>query len=256
MKKVLITFCLFFFVQINAFSQTVYVLDLKKDLILGTLSLGMGIVPFFVNNEPDYVHGILNKNEINSFDRCFMFSYKKYFDLISDYTAYGLALLPVISMIPNIKHKNTVLTYGIMYSEAVLLTVGTAFTLKRAINRYRPYMYDNGIPDGKERDFHNSFPSGSTSFAFLSSTFLSVTFSKEYPESKWKLPVILGSYTLATGIASMRIYSGSHFVTDVFIGAVIGSLYGGLIPLLHSKNNNHELALVPAGNGITVSLRF
>ena len=256
MKTALIIFCLFCFAKTNAVSQTVYALDLKKDLIIGALSLGMGITPFFVNNEPGLVPEILNKNEVNRFDRALMFSHKKYLDLISDNSAYGLALLPIISIVPNIRHGSTVLTYAVMYSEALLFTYGTAFTLKSIIDRYRPYMYDNGIPLGKERDFHNSFPSGAASFSFLSSTFFSVTFSQEFPESKWKFPLILGSYALATGIASMRVYSGSHFVTDVLIAAVIGSMYGGLIPLVHTKNNNNELALIPNGNGITVLLRF
>ena len=117
-------------------------------------------------------------------------------------------------------------------------------------------MYADGVPDGKERDFHNSFPSGAATFSFLSSTFLSITFSQEFPESKWKWPVILGSYTLAAGVASMRVYSGSHFLTDVFVGAIIGSMYGGLIPLLHLKNNNRNFTLTPNVNGMAISFRF
>jgi membrane-associated phospholipid phosphatase len=118
-------------------------------------------------------------------------------------------------------------------------------------------MYTDGLPGGKEDDYYNSFPSGSTAYAFLGATFLSTTFSREYPESKWKLPVILGSYTLASGIASMRILSGSHFPSDVLIGAVIGSLYGWLIPVLHIKDNNkNNLSMNLTGNGILVSLSF
>jgi undecaprenyl-diphosphatase len=251
MKKVIV--CLFyFFCMQNTFSQTIYELNTRRELIVGTLSLGVSIVPFFVNNKPDNVPDMLNKNKVNSFDESLMFSYNKPLDIISSNGAYGIALFPIISMMANIKDKNTALTYGIMYSEALLLTYGTIYTLKNAVIRYRPYMYADGVPDGKENDYYNSFPSGSTSFAFLGATFLSTTFSQEFPESKWKNPIIIGSYTLATGIASMRILSGNHFLTDVFAGALISSFYGWLIPCLHLKNDSKRLAIVPTGNGIIV----
>ena len=242
--------------QMNAFSQSVYTLDLKKDLFIGALSLGAGITPFLIKNEPENMPGILNKNRVNNFDRPLMFSHNRPLDLISDYAPFGLALLPAISVIPNIEHTDVVLTYCIMYSEALLLTYGTVFSLKSAIIRYRPYMYANGVPSGKEKDYYNSFPSGAASFAFLSATFLSTTFSQEFPESKWKFPIIFGSYTLAVATGAMRILAGSHFLTDVLAGAAISSIYGWLIPWLHLRNNNDKLALIPIGNGIMVSLRF
>lgn len=117
-------------------------------------------------------------------------------------------------------------------------------------------MYSYGIPDGKESDYYNSFPSGSTSYAFLGATFLSTTFSNEYPESKWKLPITIGSYTLATGIASMRIISGSHFLSDVLVGAAIGTFYGLAIPVLHENNNGNNLSINFTGNRLMVSLRL
>ncbi|MDR0411846.1 MAG: phosphatase PAP2 family protein [Treponema sp.] len=42
-------------------------------------------------------------------------------------------------------------------------------------------------------------------------------------------------YTLAAEIASMRIVSGSHFLTDVLTGAAIGSFHGWIIPFLHKR---------------------
>jgi membrane-associated phospholipid phosphatase len=143
-----------------------------------------------------------------------------------------------------------------MYAEALLFTFGTQYLLKSAIIRYRPYMYEDGIPDGKGNDYYNSFPSGATSLAFFGATFLSTTFSDEFPESKWKLSIITGSYTLAIGVASLRILSGCHFLTDVFMGAAIGSLYGWLIPWLHLRNDNEKISIVPTGNGLIVSLKF
>jgi membrane-associated phospholipid phosphatase len=258
MKKLLSFFCLLFCIQINTFSQSVYGVELKKDLIIGTLALGIGVSPFFINNEPENIPGILNKNKVNGFDRYLMFSYNKPLDLFSDYTPYGLALLPVISIIPNMQYANTLLTYGIMYGESLLLLYGTERLLKNSIIRFRPYMYAGGVPAGKENDYYNSFPSAATAFAFLSAAFLSTTFSREFPESQWKLPIIIGSYTLAAGIGAMRVFSGAHFPTDVLSGAAIGLLYGWLVPRLHLKNgnkNNEKFTIIPTGNGIRFLLK-
>ena len=230
---------------------------MKKDIIIGAISLGLGITPFFINNEPENIPDALSKNRVNGFDRPLMSSYNKPLDIFSDYyCGFTLAALPVISLIPNIQDKNTVVTYGIMYAESLLLTYGTVFTLKDIIIRYRPYMYADGVPDGKEKDYHNSFPSSATAFSFLGVTFLSTTFFQEFPESKWRLPIAIGGYTLAIGTGAMRIVSGAHFLTDVLTGAAIGSLYGWLIPWLHLKNENQKYAIVPTGNGIIVLLKF
>ena len=255
--KFLAIFCLFCCIQMELFSQSVFALEPKKDLIIGAISIGIGIIPLIINNEPGYIPGILNSNEVNPFDRIFIFSYKRNLNLFSDnILPYAMALLPIIPIIPNARYSNTVFTYSVMYSQALLLNYGTVFTLKGVINRYRPYMYADGVPDGKEMDFHNSFPSAAASFAFLSATFFSVTFSQEFPESKWKWPVILGSYTLATGVASMRVFSGAHFLTDVLVGAAIGSIYGSLIPMLHLRKNNRNFTLTPNVNGLAISLRL
>ncbi|MDR1128912.1 MAG: phosphatase PAP2 family protein [Treponema sp.] len=253
MKKLLFVFCIFCCIQMNVSPQSIYSVGLKKDLIIGTLSLGIGIGPFFIDNKPENTPGILDRNEVNAFDRSLMFPHNKPLDIISDNVPFALALLPVISIIPNIKHKNTLLTYSIMYSESLLLTYGTVFSLKNSIIRYRPYMYADGIPDGKEKDYYNSFPSSATAFAFLSATFLSTTFSCEFPESKWKIPVIAGSYALAAGIGAARILTGAHFLTDVLAGAAAGSLYGWLIPRLHLRNDNKDIRIIPTGNGMMVS---
>jgi undecaprenyl-diphosphatase len=255
MRKILFV-CFHLALAFHGYGQSVYTFDWKKDALIGTLSLGVFASPFFINNEPDQIPASWDKNDINGFDRSIMFPYNKTIDLISDYGVYGLLTLPVISLIGNIDDTNAWLTYGIMYSEAFLATFGTKDLLKNAIVRYRPYTYENGVPRGKEDDYYNSFPSGSTALAFLSATFLSTTFSSEYPESKWKIPVIAGSYTLAAGIASMRIVSGSHFLSDVFVGAAIGSLCGWLLPFLHTRQNEkNNLTINFTGNGISVSIK-
>ncbi len=256
MKKICTALCSFL-ISLNAFSQSAFTFDLHKDALLGVAALGIFASPFLIENIPANVPVDLSKNDINAFDRSLMFSYNETLDKISDYGVYALLALPLISLTGNIKDKNAWLTYGIMYGEALALTFGTKDLLKNAIIRYRPYMYSGGIPGGLADDYYNSFPSGSTALAFLSAGFLSATFSAEYPDSKWKIPVIAGAYTLAAGAGAARIVSGSHFLTDVFAGAAIGSLYGWLIPLLHKKENtDNNISLHLTGKGFVVGMKF
>ncbi|MDR3019649.1 MAG: phosphatase PAP2 family protein [Treponema sp.] len=256
MKKALFLLIFFCCFQNNIFSQSSYSLNPEKDTLIGFISLSAGIMPFFINFTPETAPDILNENNINSFDRFFLSSYKHIPDLVSDYSAYGLAFFPLISIITNISDTKDIITYAVMYSEALLLSYGTTFSLKGLILRNRPYMYSHGIPEGKENDYFNSFPSGAATFAFLGATFFSVTFYQDYPESKWGLPLIITSYSLATAIAATRVASGAHFVTDALAGAAIGSLYGWLIPWLHLKNNNKKFEIIPAGNGIAFKMNF
>jgi undecaprenyl-diphosphatase len=172
-------------------------------------------------------------------------------------SAYGLLVLPALSLIGNRTDRNVIATYGIMYVEAFLLTYGTKEFLKNAINRYRPYCYFDGAPGDQSSEYADSFPSGHTSLAFMAAGFLSATFLTEYPDSKWRVPVVGISYSLAAGIAAGRILSGSHFLTDVIAGAAIGSLYGYLIPALHVKKGDTErITFTPLVNGFMLSVKL
>ncbi|MDR2782327.1 MAG: phosphatase PAP2 family protein [Treponema sp.] len=256
MKKLMTFFCLLP-TAFHGYAESVFTYDMTKDIAIGSLALGVFVSPFFVSNEPERVPTAPDKNRVNAFDRSLMFPYNKPLDLISDFGVYGLLALPALSLAGNFTDKNALLTYSIMYTEAVLLTFGTKELLKNAIIRFRPYVYDNGVPAGLEDDYYNSFPSGSTSLAFLSAGFLSATFLAEHPDSPLNAPVVAGAYALAAGVAACRIFSGSHFLTDVLTGAAIGSLYGWAIPLLHKKQRaENNVSITITGTGIVASIDF
>ena len=256
LKRVLVVFCLFF-ICFNLNSQSVFTYNAKKDIVIGTMAGIIFGVPFFLNNEPENIPTGLNKDNINGFDRTFMFSYNKPLDITSDIIVYGLLALPIFSLSGNFRNKDAWLTYGIMYTESVLLVYGTCETLKKSIVRYRPYCYSGDIPSGLENDYYKSFPSRHTVFAFMSAGFLTATFFAEHPESSWKIPIMIGSYALASGVAAFRISSGVHFLTDVLAGASIGSLYGWIIPMLHKKQGSeNNMAIHFVGNGIIATLKI
>jgi len=74
-----------------------------------------------------------------------------------------------------------------------------------------------------------------------------------YPDSKWKPYVWTFSLLAASTVGYMRYESGSHFPSDILVGAVVGGAVGYVVPLLH-KTDDDKFSIVPEGSGF--QLRF
>ncbi|MDR1247934.1 MAG: phosphatase PAP2 family protein [Treponema sp.] len=240
----------------RGFAESAYTYSLRKDLVIGSLSIGVFAAPFFMDSRPR--DDSFSRDSVNDFDRPLMFPYDRDLDKAGDVILYTLAALPLAPAIRNYKDPNALLTYGIMYAEAFMLANGTKDILKNIARRNRPYAYFGPVPSGLEDDCYKSFPSGHTSIAFMSAGFLTSIVLKDYPDSGWKTPLVGIGYSLAMVVAVNRIRSGSHFLTDVIAGAAIGSLYGYLVPALHlnKKQNSAGIVLAPLMNGFVFFYRF
>ena len=253
MKRCFVLLCLIAS-SFNCFAESVYTLDPAKDLIIGSASLGLSVSSFFVSRSADNAskdNFPLSKGGVNSFDCGLMYKYNKPLDLAGDFILYGLMAMPVASLAGNLYNGNAWATYGVMYAESALLVFGTCEILKNSMLRYRPYCYFGDVPSGKGSDYYKSFPSRHTAFAFMSAGFLTSTFFTEYPDSPWKIPLSAASYSLAAGVGISRVFSGSHFISDVLAGAALGSVYGYLIPLLHLRKDRATSAGVRQNPGLS-----
>ena len=257
MRKLFIIFCITA-ISFSCFAESVYTFNLPKDIILGSVSLGLTVSSLFINRSANAIseNDILSRDSVNSFDRGLMFEYNKPIDIFSDIIVYSVITMPVLSLVGNFKDANALITYGVMYGESLLFVFGTCEFFKNTILRYRPYNYFGDVPAGKESDYFKSFPSRHTAFAFMSAGFLTSTFFAENPGSPWKVPLCAAAYTLAAGVGVSRISSGNHFTSDVLAGVAIGSLYGYLIPRLHLRKKHDGISLVPLTNGFLVSLEL
>ena len=185
----------------------------------------------------------LDPQEVNSFDRPFMAPYSKTLDDLSLVPAIAVALSPAVLLT---QPSSEYLTIGLMYIESFAITYGSKELIKFLVHRERPYMYDANTPMSlvQDEEHNESFLSGHTALAFNGASFASYVFCKYNPDSKWKIPVIAASYSLAAATAAMRVASGCHFVTDVLAGAALGTVIGIAVPALHT---------LPAKENVTVS---
>jgi undecaprenyl-diphosphatase len=208
-------------------------------------------------NRQEYKGKLYDKDDVNGFDRKLMHSYSKKRDRAGDcLVALTMATPAVLAF----TEKEEWLTCGVMYAETLLIANGIKEMTKLTVTRARPYMYyepstfpEDDIDDG---DWANSFPSGHSTIAFASATFTSYTFSKYFPDSSLKIPVIAGSYAMACGVAALRISSGNHFMSDVLAGAAIGTTVGFLVPWLHTFNAKHDLNVTLLSNGFSFAKKF
>lgn len=222
-------------------------------LFYGTTILYRHLAPF-----PEYTGEMYDKSAVNAVDRIAMQPYSYTFDVGGTiFCALSMALLPAGIFAYEYGTKQLpikeVFTAGVMYAEAVLFASGVKDVIKLSVKRLRPYMYfeekdAEGLTSG---DYMLSFPSGHTTYAFLGASFVSYTFCSYFPESKWKLPLVVASYTLAGATGALRMCSGNHFFTDVVGGAVLGSIIGLGVPFLHTvfakrQNRALELSLISA----------
>ena len=243
-------------------SETFKLSPLKDGILLGSgilLSGGDLILDNALKiNRQEYDGKPFDKDDVNPFDRAFMHSYSKNRDKAADFLLVANLLSPAILVLTD---KEEWFTCGLMYAETLLISNGIKELTKLAVNRSRPYMYYDAATypkdDVEEGDWANSFPSGHSTMAFASATFTSYTFWNYFPDSPWKIPVTAGCYTMAAGVAVLRLSSGNHFMTDVLTGALIGSATGILVPWLHHFNSKQEdIKVSLLGNGFSLTLNL
>ncbi len=114
-----------------------------------------------------------------------------------------------------LSHDKITIRKGSYIVQSIAVSTFVSVVLKYTINRERPYENDPSVI--KAGSGHGStFPSSHTSIAFATATSLSFAYPKWY--------VIIPSYLWAGFVGYSRLYLGMHYPTDVFAGAVTGTL--------------------------------
>ncbi len=101
---------------------------------------------------------------------------------------------------------------------------------KGAFKRARPYTYD-GVIDVRHTTGY-SFPSGHSQNYALQASLIGCEYFKNNKNKKYRiiLGVCLGVVGLLVGLS--RVYLGQHFLSDVLVGLLLGTLFGIGLELL------------------------
>ncbi len=254
MKRIFITASILVIAlsQLQAQESTAAYSLSRTDIAIGAVSAGL----FGVSLATEGSAGAQTpESSISRIDRMWMSGYSAGLDKAGTISACAALMLPAISAAGQLDNAGNLAVYGVMYAEAFLLTTALKDLIKDGVSRWRPYTYEESFSSPGDDDYHNSFPSGHTAYAFLGAAFLSTTFSAQYPDSDYRKAVYGLSYSVATLTALLRIASGEHFISDVAAGAVLGSLTGWLVPFLH-RTGDAPLSISPVPSGFVLKFSY
>jgi membrane-associated phospholipid phosphatase len=223
-------------------NHEVYKLKAASDIPIITIGTGWSLYAFtkIYSKDRSSEEKILSldKNDIPSFDRRGADVYHPKADELGDMLFYGSMPLPIILMLDKEIRKDGLKT-AILYLESMSIT-GLLYTGSVYLtDRYRPYAYNPNVPMSERTrgGAKNSFFAGHVALVGTSTFFIAKVLNDYHPDSKVKwLPFTLAG--LATGTtAIMRYRGGQHFLSDIIIGTVVGTLTGILVPHVHKNKD-------------------
>jgi membrane-associated phospholipid phosphatase len=176
---------------------------------------------------------MLDRNDINGFDRWAADVYHPDAEYASDKVFYGAMPLPLILLFDKQIRKDA-LKIALLYTEALSIT-GTLYTSSTYFNRYRPAAYTDILTVEQKRSGNqrNSFFAGHVALVATSTFFTAKVYSDYHPHSKFKW-VLYGVAAAATGATGyLRHRAGKHFPSDILLGTAVGALSGILVPQAH-----------------------
>lgn len=141
-------------------------------------------------------------------------------------------------------------------------------TTNMLVSRERPYgsqCREGGLPtnaiDCTSSSHFRSFFSGHSSFSFTSAALICFNHIElELLGAPWDALSCAGAYAVATTTATFRVVGDMHYASDILTGALLGTIVGYGIPLLHlhggsattMRTGGATFRLVPSTGGAGV----
>lgn len=242
-------------VVFSQYSQT-YELDKKREYSIYGIGLGLSASGLLFNKQaitPEELE-LLDENNLNALDRSTVFNYNLKSAAASDIFEYVSSALPFTILLtkPGKEEWKTIL---VIISETAILNTSTTIFTKEAIDRARPYAYNENLSIA-ERTIgaaNKSFLSGHTSHV-ASMTFLTASmYADLFPESNKKWMFWTGAATVSAITGYLRHDAGKHFPTDVITSFFSGAAIGYFVPKLH-RVSDRQISILPAFGNNALSL--
>ncbi len=146
----------------------------------------------------------------------------------------------------------------LLVAESVALAQLLNQATKFAAGRERPFVHwlpeDEKTRTSQPSDNNLSFFSGHTTMAFaLVSSSYTVARERDY---RWSGAILAAGLPLAASIGYLRMAAGKHYLTDVLLGAAVGTAVGVAVPLLHRTEGPQSAVLAPTSSGLSLSGQF
>ena len=249
--------------MVQAGERPEYKIDFGTDIPLTLSAGGMFGLGMFLYSRMDTPATLKDKDDFLPWDKPLVGRYSENADKASDIGSI-LAVAPLvvggIAWHDGSSSGAEFATFSLMFLEAIGIGNGLNLTLRSLEIWPRPYMYaESG--EGKEKaenaksEAYGSFFSGHATAAFTVATFTDQWFRTTYPNSPYKGIMRASAYSLATLESVLRIAAGKHYVTDVVVGALVGT--GVSLGILETHRVRNEKFSVWVGPNVAgVTLRF
>ncbi|MBU0712881.1 phosphatase PAP2 family protein [bacterium] len=154
---------------------------------------------------------------------------------------YSLYLAGGVYTLGVITQNMTIRTTGLNAAEAYLFSGAITGIGKVLFGRKRPYVSDSPLffsPFHLIENRYHSLPSGHTTVSFAVSTVM----AKSWDNIPWKI----FWYGNASLVAASRIYHNQHWLSDTFLGAVVGySVANYIVKSSLEENTQRKFRVIP-----------
>ena len=151
---------------------------------------------------------------------------------------------------------------GLHGTEAIAVGLGTVTVLKTLAGRARPYVNldDPGnfnFGRGLRQEDYRSFPSGHTVMAFSAAAAVTSETTHWWPKTRWLIgPAMYGG---ASVVGLSRMYNNKHWMSDVLVGAALGTFSGLKVVRYHHSHPGNRidkwlLAASVTPNGVSLAV--
>ena len=251
------------FAQASEAERPTYKLNLENDFPVTLAAGGMFGIGMFLYSRMDSPDNPKDKGDLLPWDKPLAGRYSENADKASDIgSIFAVAPLVVggIAWHDGSSSGKEFGTFTLMFFQAIGIGNGINLAMRSLEIWPRPYMYaEDGA--GREKaekanaEAYGSFFSGHATAAFTVATFTDQWFRTAYPNSPYKGIMRASAYSLATLESVLRIAAGKHYITDVVVGALVGTGVSiGILEMHRDRNENFSVWAGPGVAGITLRI--